>query len=168
MIEKILHIQSPMIYSVPTQPPEIARQLPVNHFTVTFEPKIDIPLVSTEAVFLTLLDFSMNNVFDEANEVYTDNRPSNIFVNCSVSNNTNLINGKPSNVLDNIIIPDETIVRYQPTNPSRLNVNSLIGTVLESMSFWISDSSGNVIPVDGLVGGAKVANYRLKLLLEIY
>ena len=148
-MERILHVQSSKVGDdYPTE------------FTITMEPGIHFDKHTTLAVYISLLEFSCLNTLVGGASVaeYTH---TNIFVNCSLSNNTASFNGKPSNVLDNVVVVDEqAVIKHVNYNPIRLNASaSTIGTTLSQINFWLTDDNNNKIDIN--------TQWRAKVLLEI-
>lgn len=152
-VEKILHIQSPA---------------DATEFTISLEPAIYFNKHHTLAVYISLLEFSATNTFTTGSAEASAQYES-FFVNCSLSNDTVSLNGKPSNVLESIMVEENLkMIRYTNYNPIRLNVSAAtIGTTLSHITFWLTDANNDKVDITISSAGTESKGWRAKLLLEI-
>lgn len=143
MIEKLFYLNS-------TNPN-------TSFFEISLEPAIYIDRNRIN-VFLSCLEIVFNNkLYDDTTN--TTAMPY-IFVNCSLSNTTSSLNGKPTNIVECITITDERIIRHVNVNPIPVDCSTVIGSVVDKLSFWLTDPNNNIIALPDLY-------WRGKMLLTI-
>lgn len=82
------------------------------------------------------------------------------YIHCTLSNSTSTFNGKPSNIIDSMPLGNEDHIVLNPTIPLRVDCSSIIGSIVDNVSFWLADEDHNVISLNG-------ESWSGKFLLEI-